>query len=39
MPAQTIEILSPYTLEEAYEVTDAIERGAWDELPDEIDDR
>jgi ATP diphosphatase len=28
----------PYTIEEAYEVADAIEREAWDELPSELGD-
>ncbi|MEO1284464.1 MAG: MazG family protein, partial [Pseudomonadota bacterium] len=30
--------IAPYTIEEAYEVTDAIEREAWDELKDELGD-
>lgn len=30
--------IAPYTLEEAYEVVDVIERGAYDELPDELGD-
>ena len=30
--------IAPYTIEEAYEVADAIERGAWDELPGELGD-
>jgi ATP diphosphatase len=30
--------IAPYTLEEAYEVADAIAREAWDELPDELGD-
>ena len=28
--------IAPYTIEEAYEVADAIERGAMDELADEL---
>lgn len=36
--AQTYQSIVPYTLEEAYEVADAIERGAIDELPDELGD-
>lgn len=35
---QTFESLIPYTLEEAYEVVDAIERSAWDELSEELGD-
>lgn len=35
---QTFESLIPYTLEEAYEVADAIEREAWEELEDELGD-
>ncbi|GAB4352123.1 MAG: nucleoside triphosphate pyrophosphohydrolase [Gammaproteobacteria bacterium] len=35
---QTFETIAPYTIEEAYEVTDAIERRAWDELKDELGD-
>lgn len=30
--------IAPYTIEEAYEVADTIERGAWDELPGELGD-
>lgn len=30
--------IAPYTIEEAYEVADAIERTAWDELRDELGD-
>lgn len=30
--------IAPYTIEEAYEVADAIERAAWDELPGELGD-
>ncbi|MEM9523623.1 MAG: nucleoside triphosphate pyrophosphohydrolase [Pseudomonadota bacterium] len=30
--------IAPYTIEEAYEVADAIERRAWDELQDELGD-
>ena len=30
--------IAPYTVEEAYEVVDAIERAAWDELPGELGD-
>jgi MazG family protein len=35
---QTFETIAPYTLEEAYEVADAIERGDWDELRSELGD-
>jgi len=35
---QTFRSIAPYTLEEAYEVADAIERGAMDELRDELGD-
>lgn len=35
---QTFETIAPYTIEEAYEVADAIERQAWDELRDELGD-
>ena len=35
---QTFETIAPYTIEEAYEVADAIERQAWDELKDELGD-
>ena len=30
--------IAPYTIEEAHEVADAIQRGAWDELPGELGD-
>ena len=30
--------IAPYTIEEAYEVADAIEREAWDELKGELGD-
>jgi len=30
--------IAPYTIEEAYEVADAIERGSWDELKGELGD-
>lgn len=36
--AQTFQSIVPFTLEEAYEVADTIERSAWDELPDELGD-
>ncbi|UJF21414.1 nucleoside triphosphate pyrophosphohydrolase [Shewanella sp. OMA3-2] len=36
--AQNFHTIVPFTLEEAYEVADAIERTAWDELPDELGD-
>jgi ATP diphosphatase len=36
--AQSYQSIVPYTLEEAYEVADTIERGAIDELPDELGD-
>jgi len=36
--AQTFESIVPHTLEEAYEVADVIERGAFEELPDELGD-
>lgn len=36
--AQTFASIAPYTLEEAHEVGDAIERQAWDELPGELGD-
>ncbi|NBO21058.1 MAG: nucleoside triphosphate pyrophosphohydrolase [Rhodobacteraceae bacterium] len=36
--AQTFATIAPYTLEEAHEVADAIERAAWDELPAELGD-
>jgi MazG family protein len=35
---QTFATIAPYTIEEAYEVADAIERGALDELEDELGD-
>ena len=35
---QTFETIAPYTLEEAYEVADAIERGDLDDLRDELGD-
>jgi ATP diphosphatase len=35
---QTFRTIVPYTLEEAYEVADAIEHGDWDELPAELGD-
>ena len=35
---QTFESIAPYTIEEAYEVADAIERGALPELADELGD-
>lgn len=35
---QTIRTLRPYLIEEAYETLDAIEREAWQELPDELGD-
>ena len=36
--AQTFETIAPYTIEEAYEVADAIERGDMDELRGELGD-
>lgn len=36
--AQTFETIAPYTIEEAYEVADAIERGDMAELKDELGD-
>jgi MazG family protein len=36
--AQRFETIAPYTIEEAYEVADAIERGAMTELRDELGD-
>jgi ATP diphosphatase len=36
--AQDFATIAPYTIEEAYEVADAIERGAYDELPGELGD-
>ncbi|WP_375552318.1 nucleoside triphosphate pyrophosphohydrolase [Rhodophyticola porphyridii] len=35
---QTFSTIAPYTIEEAYEVADAIEREAWDELKGELGD-
>jgi len=35
---QTFETIAPYTIEEAYEVADAIEREAWGELEGELGD-
>ncbi|MDF1670639.1 MAG: nucleoside triphosphate pyrophosphohydrolase [Roseovarius sp.] len=35
---QDFATIAPYTIEEAYEVADAIEREAWDELRDELGD-
>ena len=35
---QTFDTIAPYTIEEAYEVADAIEREAWDELQGELGD-
>ena len=35
---QTFATIAPYTIEEAYEVADAIERAAWDELKGELGD-
>lgn len=35
---QTFATIAPYTLEEAHEVADAIEREAWEELPGELGD-
>ncbi len=35
---QDFSSIAPYTIEEAYEVADAIERGAMDELPGELGD-
>jgi len=37
--AQTFATVAPYTVEEAYEVADAIERGDLDELKDELAER
>lgn len=36
--AQTAATIVPYTLEEAYEVADAVARGDWDELQNELGD-
>ncbi|MEO0830367.1 MAG: nucleoside triphosphate pyrophosphohydrolase [Pseudomonadota bacterium] len=35
---QTYDTIAPYTIEEAYEVADAISRDAWDELEGELGD-
>ena len=35
---QTFATIAPYTIEEAYEVADAIERGAMDDLREELGD-
>ncbi|GGF53087.1 ATP diphosphatase [Mameliella alba] len=35
---QTFATIAPYTIEEAYEVSDAIERESWDELKGELGD-
>ncbi|MBE9548463.1 MAG: nucleoside triphosphate pyrophosphohydrolase [Proteobacteria bacterium] len=35
---QTFKTIAPYTIEEAYEVADAIEREDWDDLRDELGD-
>ena len=35
---QTFETIAPYTIEEAYEVADAIERKDWPELEGELGD-
>src|SRR6218665_485108 len=35
---QTFATIAPYTIEEAYEVADAIERGDMDDLKDELGD-
>ena len=35
---QTFKTIAPYTIEESYEVADAIEREAWDELKGELGD-
>ena len=35
---QTFRTIAPYTIEEAYEVADAIERGDFDDLKDELGD-
>ena len=35
---QTFQTIAPYTIEEAYEVADAIEREAWDDLESELGD-
>jgi ATP diphosphatase len=36
--AQSFETIAPYTIEEAYEVADAISRGDMEDLPDELGD-
>lgn len=36
--AQDFKSIAPYTIEEAYEVADAVERGAWGELEGELGD-
>lgn len=36
--AQDFATIAPYTIEEAHEVADAIDRAAWDELPGELGD-
>ena len=36
--AQTFDTIAPYTIEEAHEVADAIDRKAWDELAGELGD-
>ncbi|GBQ98229.1 nucleotide pyrophosphohydrolase MazG [Acetobacter nitrogenifigens DSM 23921 = NBRC 105050] len=36
--AQTPATIAPYAIEEAYEIADAIDRGAWDETADELGD-
>lgn len=35
---QSFATIAPYTIEEAHEVADAIDRAAWDELPGELGD-
>lgn len=35
---QSFATIAPYTIEEAYEVDDAIRRGSWDDLRDELGD-
>src|SRR5207245_462376 len=35
---QTLDSIKPYTLEEAYEVLEAIDNRDWDELPGELGD-
>ena len=35
---QNFQSIKPYTIEEAYEVADAIERGDFDDLKDELGD-